>query len=89
VADDDATGIEELACISRAGGGEEIARPFGADPVVAFGVARDLVALVGKIGELVYDEIWAEGFDRVEKEVVPGMPMHCLDQLRDRGTPAW
>ncbi|MHB1777362.1 MAG: hypothetical protein ACYCU7_15440 [Acidimicrobiales bacterium] len=50
---------EEPACTSRTGGSNEIARPFGANPVVALGVFGDLVALVGKIGGLVDVEIYA------------------------------
>jgi len=58
---------EEPACTSRTSGSKEMARPFGADPVVALGVVGDLLDVVGKIGQLVDDEIRSERRDGVEE----------------------
>ena len=74
---------EEATCTSCSCGGQEIARTFGADPVVALGVVGDLLDVVGKIGQLVDDEIRAEGTDRVEKRC--GVEDVAYDRLCSKG----
>ncbi len=81
---------EEASCPGRGGTGEQVARPFGADPVVVRRVVGDPVEVVGEIGELVHDEVRGErddGLDErggVERVADDG---HCPEGC-DRGATA-
>ena len=69
---------EEASRPGRGGTGEQVARPFGVDPVVARRVVGDLVEVVGEIGELVHDGVRGEADDGVDER-------DCVEHVADDG----